>query len=78
MSDTRKGGEVIMAQARCPKCGEEGECEHEGGGQLHQGIFYDEYSFKCSKCGYTDSVVFPLDHARNRCPYCGKACGSPT
>ena len=80
-----------MAKAQCPKCGGEGECEHTSGGHLYQGVFYDEYSFKCSKCGYgkihKDGIEFddtnvlvriPIDHPQNICPYCGETCGSPT
>lgn len=63
-----------MSKVQCPKCREEGECEHEPGGQIHNGIFYDEYSFKCSKCGYVASEKFPIDHAQNKCSFCGKPC----
>lgn len=80
-----------MAKARCPKCGEEGECEHEAGGHLSQGVVYNEYSFKCPKCGYgtihkdgvelSDPNVLvriPIGHTQDICPYCGGTCGAPT
>lgn len=73
-----------MPKAVCPKCGAEGECSHEAG-VLHDGIFYDEYSFKCSKCVFgkvyeggemrddPDTIVrFTIDHPASQCPYCGQ------
>lgn len=56
----------------CPQCGQEGECQHIGGGNLKNGVFYDEYEFKCSGCNYLVEEGFPIGHPQNKCPLCGK------
>lgn len=73
-----------MPIAKCPRCKASGECIHETG-VPHGGTYYDEYSFKCSRCGYGTTfkdgvrvddpnlvVGFPIDHAKNKCPFCGQ------
>lgn len=66
-----------MPKAKCPKCGIQGECEHEGGGFAYQGVFYDVYAFACAKCNFRGREKIPIGHAQNKCPWCGGTCTRP-